>query len=210
MQIDVGDKGFAIWLLGDSNPGNWQDVLVTPLDPRHPARHNIWTPVLDVIQDSVFRKHRSRVDTSAIYIRNAIEDPTNRPPDNTLSWNAGLEQKVEGLRQLIYQYRPILLLCFGAFSFEFARRALMQKPEQPFGYWGAKTLGEEFRQRIDNFDSKAINALPLLHTSISRGRFIESHNYFCEQEGGNYFEFAGNRIADKLLQYRGELRIWID
>jgi hypothetical protein len=42
----VGDPDFPIWLLGDSNPKGWQSVLETPLDPRHPARHNIWTPVL--------------------------------------------------------------------------------------------------------------------------------------------------------------------
>ncbi|MBK8048508.1 MAG: hypothetical protein IPK16_16155 [Anaerolineales bacterium] len=68
MNRDVGDKTCPIWLLGDSNPSNWQDVLVTPLDPRHPARHSIWTPVLDVMQDRVFRKQRLRIDTSSIYI----------------------------------------------------------------------------------------------------------------------------------------------
>lgn len=122
----------------------------------------------------------------------------------------GLEQEIVQLRQSVYEYRPILLLCFGAFSFEFARRALEQKPEYSFGSWGAKTLREEFRRRISEFSPKVINALPLLHTSISRGRFIESHNYFSQGKGGNYFEFVGNHIADKLLQYQDELQIWIE
>jgi len=28
--------------------------------------------------------------------------------------------------------------------------------------------------------------------------------------GGNYFEFVGCRIADKLLQHRSRLRIWVE
>lgn len=74
MKKEVGSRNSDIWLLGDSNPKNWQKVLKTPLDPRHPARHNIWTPVLEVIQDRVFRTCRCRVDTSQIYVRNAVED----------------------------------------------------------------------------------------------------------------------------------------
>jgi len=91
-------------------------------------------------------------------------------------------------------------MCFGAFSFEFARRALKQEPKQAFSNWGAKSLGIQFRQRISEFEPEKINSLPLLHTSISRGRFIESHNYFSGQKRGNYFEFVGNAIADKLIQ----------
>ncbi len=210
MKSEVGNKNFPIWLLGDSNPKNWQDILVSPLDSRHPARHSIWTPVLDVIQDNVFRKNQSRVETSSIYIRNAIENPVNKPLNNNPNWSSGLEQVIEEFRQLLYQHRPIIVFCFGAFSFEFIRRALNQNPQYPFGYWGAKNLGAEFRQRIDRFDPNTINALPLLHTSISRGRFIESHNYFTQLEGGNYFEFVGNQIADKLLAYNQRLKIWIE
>jgi hypothetical protein len=83
MNIEVGNKEFPVWLLGDSNPKNWQDVLITPLDPRH-----------------------------------------------------------------------------------------------------------------------------LLHTSISRGRFIESHNQFFEPDG-NYFDFAGTQIADLFLKNSSQLNIWI-
>lgn len=74
MDRETGDPHFPIWLLGDSNPRNWENHLKTPLDPRHPARHNIWTPILDEIQDRLFRRLRMRLDTSKMYIRNAIED----------------------------------------------------------------------------------------------------------------------------------------
>jgi len=210
MKKEVGNKDFAIWLLGDSNPENWQDILETPLDPRHPARHNIWTPILDVIQDRVFRKCRSRMNTSSIYIRNAVEDPNDKPPKNAVDWSRELDCHVDELGILLHQYNPELLLCFGAFSFEFARRSLKQQPKQAFRNWGARTLGEQFRQRIGEFAPTGVNVLPLLHISISGGHFPESHDYFTGQKGGNYFEFAGNCIADKLIEYQSTLRIWIE
>ncbi len=210
MESEIGKKEFPIWLLGDSNPRNWQDVLLSPLDSRHPARHNIWTSVLDVIQDKVFRECQRRVDTSSLYIRNAIEDPRAKPPSNKANWSEGVEQSIELFHQYLCQYRPALLFCFGAFSFEFARRALRQEHNRPFQLWGARSLGVEFRKTIEAFDPSRINIFPLLHTSISRGRFIESHNYFTEKEGGNYFEYVGNHIADKLLMYCEQLKIWIE
>jgi hypothetical protein len=210
MQRQAGRPGFPIWLLGDSNPEHWQDILVTPLDPRHPARHSIWTPVLDVIQDRVYRKIRSRIDTTSIYIRNAIEDPASKPPGNRIDWLAAVAQEVDTFRQLLLQHRPMLVLCFGAFAFEFGRRAIAQEPKRPYVFWGARTLGDEFRRRVGEFNATATNVLPLLHTSISRGRFIESHNYFSDQEGGNYFEFAGQVIADMLIQHQMKLEIWVE
>jgi hypothetical protein len=210
MQREDGDKNFPIWLLGDSNPSNWQDVLITPLDPRHPARHNIWTPVLDVIQDKVFRKSRNRVDVSTIYIRNAVQDPKDKPSGTILHWSLQLDNEIAEFRQLLSQHTPVILLSFGRFAFEFSRRVLDQGPKHLVGYWGARNMGDEFRKRIGAFDPGTTNLLPLLHTSISRGRYIESHNYFSGEKGGNYFEFAGSKIADILMQNQSALKIWIE
>lgn len=210
MKSEIGDKNFPIWLIGDSNPKNWQDILESPLDPRHPARHSIWTPVLDAIQDRVYRECRKRVDTSSIYIRNAIENPFDKPADNKNIWDKSVELTNRDLHQTFNQFCPEIVFCFGAFSFEFSRRALDQNPKHPFGYWGAKQLGIEFRQRIQEFDPSKINLFPLLHTSISRGRFFESHNYFTDQKGGNYFEYVGNHIATTLLKHDQQLKIWIE
>lgn len=66
MKDHTGDLSFPIWLLGDSNPKNWQDRLDTPLDPRHPAVHNIWTPIIDIIQREVYMKIGKRIDTKPI------------------------------------------------------------------------------------------------------------------------------------------------
>ena len=41
MLKEYGSKNFPIWLLGDSNPINFHQKLTYPLDPLHPARHNI-------------------------------------------------------------------------------------------------------------------------------------------------------------------------
>lgn len=210
MKKEAGDRNSEIWLLGDSNPKNWQAVLEAPFDPRHPARHSIWTPVLEAIQDRVFREYRDRVDTSSIYVRNAIEDPADKPRSNSVEWGTIAERELQGFREVVRENRPPMLISFGAFSFEFTRRALREEPKRSYCYWGARRLGHEFRQRVDQFDLAATNLFPLLHVSIARGRFVQSHDYFCNEEGANYFEFAGNLIARKLIEHRDKLRVWIE
>ena len=208
MEKEVGDRSFKIWLLGDSNPKRWQTVLKTPFDPRHPARHSIWTPVLERIQNRVFRECRSRVDTSSIFIRNAIEDPTEKPRSNSTEWN-NVKEEIHQFGEMIHKYHPRILFSFGAFAFEFARRALGEKPEQSYSYWGARRLGQEFRQRVNQFDLSTTNLLPLRHVSIARGRFSQSHEYFCNEEGANYFEVVGSHIARKLIEHQNELEVWV-
>jgi hypothetical protein len=210
MEREVGDRNFPLWLIGDSNPAQWQSSLKTPLDPRHPVRHNIWTALLDVIQDKVYRASRLRVDTSAIYIRNAVDDSAKKPTQTSNLWSESANSEISGLESLIRTYKPIMLFCFGAFTFEFVRRATGEQEKRKYNYWGAKMLGNEFRHRIENFDPNRTNIIPLLHRSISGGRFIESHEYFCGEKGINYFEIAGGKIADKMLQYTDQLHIWIE
>lgn len=210
MDREVGDRNFPLWLIGDSNPKNWQFDLATPLDPRHPVRHNIWTSVLDVIQGELFRANKSRVDTSSLYIRNAVDNPDKKPNQSSREWDLFAENEVADLQGLIKLYQPIIVCCFGAFAFEFTRRALGEQEKQKYGHWGARRLGVEFRQRISEFSPKITNLLPLLHRSISGGKFRESHEYFCGQPGANYFENVGTRIADTLIQYKSQLPIWIE
>lgn len=209
MEKEAGDSRCEVWLLGDSNPRNWQSVLSTPLDPRHPARHNIWTPVLDVIQDAVFRKCRQRVDTSSLYIRNAIENPNEKPRSNLVEWGPSVTEEIDDLRMSISEHHPMVLFSFGAFAFEFARRSQFEEPSRPYSHWGARELGKEFRKRIEMFDPTVTNLLPLLHVSISRGRFIQAHEQYSDQAGANYFDFAGTHIAHKLLEHQQALHVWI-
>jgi hypothetical protein len=210
MKKEVGSRNSDIWLLGDSNPKNWQKVLKTPLDPRHPARHNIWTPVLEVIQDRVFRMCRCRVDTSQIYVRNAVEDPSKKPPPQNVEWGIWIRNELQEFQKMVREHRPKIIFSFGAFSFEFARRVLSEEPRRSYCYWGTRNLGEQFRKRIGQFNLATTNLLPLLHVSIARGRFIQSHDYFCGLEDSDYFDFTGNHIARKLIECRDGLSVWIE
>ena len=209
MDRDIGRREFPIWLLGDSNPPQWQSQLRSPFDPRHPVRHNIWTSVLDVIQDTVYREARLRVETHYIYIRNAVEDPNVKPAQDDVEWSRDLENEVSELRLLLKKSSPRLLLSFGAFSFEFARRALRQQPVHHYHYWTTRRLGAEFRARAAGFDPLSVNALPLLHRSIAAGRFMQSHSHFCDDPDGNYSDLVGSSIADLLLQHRDALPVWV-
>jgi hypothetical protein len=209
MKKETGDRECEIWLLGDSNPKNWESVLDSPMDPRHPSRHNIWTPVLDVVQDTVFRSCRERVDTGPLYIRNAVENRDDKPGPNLVEWGPPVTHEIDDLHQALRQHRPSILLSFGAFSFEFARRSLGEEPSRHYSHWNTKRLGEEFGARIRRFDPDRTNLLPLLHATIARGRFIQAHEHFCEQEGADYFQFVGSHIAQKLLQHYDQLHVWM-
>jgi hypothetical protein len=203
MEREVGNQKFKIWLLGDSEPKNWQAILNTPFDPRHPIRHNIWTPIIDLIQDELFRNCQKRIDTNEIFIRNAVDDPCKKPNDNLENWdnNDDLKKEITEYKNIVEQNKPIIIFSFGSFSYEFARRCLNELQEKNYKYWNTEKLGEEFRERVSSFDINKTNIIPLLHRSIAGGKFIESHNYFCNEnkKDANYFEYTSNEIA-KLIE----------
>ena len=209
MDREIGNKAFPIWLLGDSNPERWEKRLTSPFDPRHPIRHNIWTSVLDVIQDTVYRDFRLRMNSSDIYIRNAVDDSNIKPGGNSLMWSTDLGSEISKLRTLMKENQPQFILSFGAFSYEFGRRTLGEEPTRNFDYWGAVELGNEFSKRLGKFNLGRVNLLPLLHRSIAGGYFLSAHRDFCQQEGANYFDYVGEKIAEQLLKHRLELPIWI-
>jgi len=204
---ETGNKKFKIWLLGDSEPENWQKILKTPFDSRHPIRHNIWTSIIDLIQDNLFRNCIKRIDTNQIFIRNAVDNPNKKPENNEIKWNdkQDLLNEINDYKELINQYKPCFIFTFGSFSYEFARRCLDEKEIYNYKYWNTKKLGEDFRNRIINFKVDKINIIPLLHRSISGGKFIESHNYFCNKNGANYFEYVSKEITEKIINNKDNL-----
>jgi len=139
---EVGNKDFGIWLLDDSNPERSENALTVPFDLRYPVRHNIWTPMFDAIQDRVFRQHRLRLNTSSLFIRNAIENPRHRPTGAAVKWSAEVEAEMRGFQRDIRVHHPPPLLCFGTFAFEFVRRApdVDADPPRRFGYWTTEQL----------------------------------------------------------------------
>lgn len=213
MNRDSGDKSSPFWLLGDSNPTRWEEKLNDPLDSRHPARHNILTPILDGVQDAVYRACRLRIDSRKLYIRNAIASAAVKPSGQDQAWDARVQNEVEVLATLLALHRPPILLTFGSFSYEFARRASGHNPGHPHRYWSSDRLGEAFRSAIEQFDPDGLNIIPLLHTTIARGRFLESHAYFTGVSDANYFEFVSEELAKRLIQHIDNpsfLRLWIE
>ena len=188
---ESGERTYPIWLV---------------VNPKHPAvRHNIWTPALAEIQDKVYREIHKRIDTSKIYIRNAVCDSGIVP--NTLNWwGAEVAKEIEAFREIVLEHKPKILISFGAFPFEFLRRVYEIKPEKGPKYWGTSNLGDEFGRAIENFDINKTNRIPLLRRVISSGKFIEDHNYF----GENYFQYVGIKIAERIIENKDSLNIWIE
>lgn len=181
---ETGEKSFPIWLL---------------FNPKHPsARHNIWTPILDNIQDKVYRTIETRIDTTNLYICNAIDDCGKVP--NTLNWWAAeVAKEIELFRESLLKYKPKILISFGAFPFEFVRRVFKLKPEKGPKYWSNTNLKQEFDRAIENFDINYTNRIPLL-------RQMSSSNGI---EMSNYFHMIGTNVAEKIIEHKNELDIWI-
>lgn len=188
---ESGEKTYPIWLL---------------VNPKHPGvRHNIWKHVLAEIQDKVFREIHTRIDTTNIYIRNAVWDSSIVP--NTLNWwGPEVAKEIESFRKIVQEYKPIILITFGAFPFEFTRRVYQIKPEKGPKYWSGSNLGEEFCRSIENFSINKTNMIPLLRRVITSSKFIEDHNYFSE----HYFRYVGTKIAEKIIENKDSLNIWIE
>ena len=188
---ESGERSYPIWLV---------------VNPKHPAvRHNIWTPVLAEIQDKVYRAIHTRIETSNLYIRNAVCDSSIVP--NTLNWwGAEVAQEIETFREIVLENQPKIIISFGAFPFEFLRRVYEVKPDKGPKFWGTYNLGDEFGRSIENFDINKTNRIPLLRRVISSGKFIEDHNYF----GENYFQYVGTKIAEKIIENKDNLKIWIE
>jgi hypothetical protein len=209
MKKDFGSIDSDIWLLGDSNPKNWNDDIEYPLDARHPARHNIWTPILNEIQGVVYKTRKMRINDSFFYIRNAIQIPSEKPLNRAKEWDKKITQKMNNLRKDVDANSPKIIFSFGSFAFEFARRSLDQKSLNRYDHWGSEKLGDEFSSSIEQFDIRKTNVIPLLHVSIARGKFIKNHEYFTGKKGGNYFVHVGQKISEMLLKHQKELKIWM-
>ncbi len=209
MKDFTGNPEFPIWLIGDSPPEAWADKLDTPLDPRHPARHSIWTSVADPLQDRLYRQRKVRLDTSRLYIRNAISQSLTVPTIHVQTSQAQAE-----LKELFDTYKPSMVLTFGVGAFMASVLSSVDSHWKVFKTKNKTTLlGEEFRSRIENYDTDKVNIIPLLHTSIARGGFIKAYEYFVGAERttySNYFDYVGTKLADLLFAKFSAKKIWIE
>lgn len=164
------------------------------------------------MQETLYMQDGRRFATDKLYIINAVKYPDDKSKAMDVNWPDGLQKKTYSLRDRLLNFKPKVIITFGAFAFEFVRRACGNELPVPFGKWSTKRLGEEFKKRIALYNPSVINILPLLHVSISRGRFLESHRYFVGEGGkepANYFEFVGTKLASLFLKEAEKLPIWI-
>ena len=194
MKRESGERSFPIWVL---------------FSPKHPINHDNWTPVLDEIQDKVYREMNNRIETTNIYFRNTVSDSRIIP--NTLNWwGPEVAREIETFREIVLEYKPKFVFSIGAFTFEFLRRVYDIKPEKGPKAWSTSALGEEFERSIENFDIYSTNIIPLLHRVGASANFIDTHNYFCRKDGENYYRYVGAKLAEKIIENKDRLNIWIN
>ncbi|MDR2802824.1 MAG: hypothetical protein LBB22_00860 [Treponema sp.] len=106
---------------------------------------------------------------------------------------------MDDIKSIINEYKPKMIITFGAFAFEFVRRCYGLKAE-PFKNWRTKKLKKEFVNSI----SKNEIIIPLLHRSISMGHFLSSHRYFSHDtiennKNGNYLKYVSEKLSQKII-----------
>jgi hypothetical protein len=194
MKRESGEKSYPIWVL---------------FNPKHPINHDNWTPVLDEIQDKVYREMNTRIETTDIYFRNAVSD--SRIVPNTLNWwGPEVAKEIELFREIAFEYKPRILFSLGAFAFEFIRRVYEIKPEKGPKAWSTSNLGDEFGRSIESFDINKTNIIPLLHRVGASANFIDTANYFSRKDGEHYYRYVGTTLAEKIIENKDRLNIWIN
>lgn len=190
-----GDMSSPIWLL---------------VNPKYPAiRHYIWTPILEEIQDRVYRKLRARIDTKNIFIKSVASNIGII--SNTI--NCGAEERKKEIaifRERIRECQPKILITLGAITYEFVKRVFELSLEKEPQYWSSTNLGNEFEQSIANFDINQTNMIPLVSRVMKSGKLFEDGNYSNWKEIESYFHYVGLKIADKIIENKDSLKIWIE
>lgn len=194
MKSEIGLRTYPIWLL---------------VNPKYPAvRYDIWRPVLAEIQDRVYRELHLRIDTTNIFIKSAVDDVRIVP--NTLNWWAReVAKEIELFREMIQEYKPKMLITFGAFPFEFTRRVNEIKPEKGPKAWSTMILRNEFEKAMENFDINQTNTIPLLRRVLETDKYTDASDYMSPSEREAYFKHVGTKIAQKIIENKDLLNIWI-
>lgn len=194
MKRELGKRTYPIWLI---------------VNPKYPAvRHDIWRPVLDEIQDRVYREFQTRIETSDIYIRSAVGDGGMVP--NTLNWwGREVAKEIEYYKEIVQEHKPKMIISFGAFPYEFTRRVFEVKPEKGPKAWSSSILKDEFEKALENFDINQVNRIPLLRRVIATDKFIENRNFLSRTDRETYFQHVGAKIAEKIIENKDNLDIWI-
>lgn len=209
MEREIGPKNSGIWIIGDSPPKNNADKLKYPFDLKHPTVYNTVLPIIDQIQEQAF-KVRMRLDWNKLYIRNTVENEDDYGDKDKL------EKEIVKLDKLISQYKPIIIMTFGARALEVVRRAINEEVKS-MQYWDTRKIGKEFKERYTSFNPNKTNVIPLFHACICRGKYLTVHKNFCEaikesydEVSENYFHSAGKILGTIILENKHIFNVWVD
>lgn len=208
MEYESGSKNFPVWIMSDIEPSYLEAELDGPFDYRHPVRHIVCTSILNVIQHYVYQNEKERLDEENLYFRTTISENAEKPRINDVIWPDEVMEEVESIKNDIENYKPTIILSFGAYTYEILRRTNIGKTHRSYGSWTPDELGGEFKACLSEFDINQTNVFPLMDRSILGWKFLQSHEQFVGQKNADYFKFAGKRIAGFLNKYRDELDVW--
>lgn len=198
---------FPIWLVGDSYPGDSVGLLKAPLDFRHPTRHTIWTPIWDAIQESVYPR---RVDGTHLFVCNAAEKQAEGEPNKDFD-DGAVQSRIVKLSGYLHRHKPAMVLCFGAWAYEFVRRASGPTNEKfSEKHWTVGLLGETFRESCTRFHPNRTTVFPLLHRIVA-SQWEYANNRFPPPDSneGSYFSYVGKEIGKLLFAHRSDMAtIW--
>lgn len=193
MKMESGDRSFPIWLL---------------VNPRYPSvRPDIWIPILEVIQDKVYRKLHKIIDIENFFIKYIVSD-IGIVSDNSKWYSTEIAKDIVALKESILEYHPKILITFGAMTNELVRRICDIKSKKGPMYWSTANLGYEFEQSIANFDITRTNRIPLPLRVTTRGKSMEDYNSYWE-DCENYYLDIGSKIAARIIENKDSLKIWI-
>lgn len=193
IKTETGDKSSPIWLL---------------VNPKYPSvRPDIWIPILEVIQDKVYRKLHKIVDIENIFIKYIVSD-IGIVSSNSKWWSNVISKDILDFKESILEYQPKILITFGTTTYELVKRICeVTSPKEPM-YWNTTNLRFEFERSIENFDISKTNRIPLPSRVMTRGKFIEDCSFNFE-DFESYFSDVGTKIADRLIENKDYLKIWI-
>lgn len=189
MKKESGDSSCPIWLL--VNPKYPNDIC------------DIWTPVMYEIQDKVFHKLNTRIDSANIYILNAVSN-IGRVPDTSNYGLTEVAEEIVTLRKSVLEHQPKILITFGTITNELVRRVIDNRPEKGPKYWNTSNIGNEFERSIANFDINRTNWIPLVRGVTKSGRVIKDW-----EDSGNFYRDMASKIADRIIENKDALKIWI-
>jgi len=191
---ESGDKSHPIWLLVNPNYLTLFQV--------------IWAPILDEIQDKIYRSLHTRIETENIYIKSTVSD-IGIVPRTSNCRTAEATQEIIMLKKSVLEHRPKLLITFGAIAYELVKRVFEVKSQEGSKYWSSTNLSDEFERSIADFNIDQTNRIPIpLPRQIMKiSGFIEDRNYSSWEENETYFRNVGTKIADRIIENKDSFKI---